>query len=632
MEPHAVYLYVFDTKRSQEPEVQSQFVLEYLFVIPVSDAIDNRSWDGRNGLDMEIKQPSEVDFRMSLFMSAACILLFIILFASSAAKPLHLDSIDFAAAAQQTGRSGVPIYYRGEEAPKHSGLYHPPLYIYLLAAWIRVFGSGESQVQLFGMLSALLQGGVVLAIMETLFGSAFAFRWSPFFWAIFLLNPYTLQTASIADIDSTIYGPLLCLVLLAVLRLSWRGGVWRVDRVYPIEYAFIGACLFLCLWAKLTTVLLVFPALFCLLFPRFSILRAALITMVLAAGSIVAFLVSYYLYGAVAGVDVTYTYRFLWESFSQRGSNGASRGMDRFRAHWDDLRFMVPFMISWTGLLPWVAACITLFVTLRATLQRRDWRLWHYATILGLATLSTVYYCAQQMTFGAAPFKYVFVYWAAVLTSPLFLLSHWMSESQLLQSGRKWPAMLLLPYVAAAVWAVFRVRDSLMLDGFGGPYIWVAYIPALTFLLAFGARNVRHGYIAAAASLVVYSGLQFGIALYQESTPYSTTYDYGQMGFTDTAAFLRSNTGPDDVIAAMKDIGFHCGRRYFETYGLIYINAGAAEFKRAALSNHFAYLVFTEGRGQDQLIVNPSLRQWVLDQATLVRSFGNYRVYQINSK
>src|SRR6516164_3923114 len=96
---------------------------------------------------MKFKQPSDVDLRMSLFISAACILLFIILFASSAAKPLHLDSIDFAAAAQQTGRSGVPIYYRGEEEPKHSGLYHPPLYIYLLAAWIRIFGFGESQVQ-----------------------------------------------------------------------------------------------------------------------------------------------------------------------------------------------------------------------------------------------------------------------------------------------------------------------------------------------------------------------------------------------------------------------------------------------------------------------------------------------------
>src|ERR1035438_115406 len=188
--------------------------------------------------------------RLAGYASAGIIFFFILLFASSAAKPLHLDNMDFPAAAKQTALTGVPVYYRGENDPNALGLYHPPLYIYLLAAWIRVFGFGESQVRLFGMTCALLQGAVVLCIIRTLFGYA-ACMWQPFFWILFLLNPYTLQTASITDIDSTIYGPLLCFVLWAALRISWRDGEWRTDPVFRWEYGLIGLAAFLCLWSKL---------------------------------------------------------------------------------------------------------------------------------------------------------------------------------------------------------------------------------------------------------------------------------------------------------------------------------------------------------------------------------------------
>jgi hypothetical protein len=38
--------------------------------------------------------------------------------------------------------------------------------------------------------------------------------------------------------------------------------------------------------------------------------------------------------------------------------------------------------------------------------------------------------------------------------------------------------------------------------------------------------------------------------------------------------------------------------------------------------------VFTEGHGQDQMAVKPSLLKWVSEHCDLVRSFGNYRLYQ----
>lgn len=572
--------------------------------------------------------------RISLYVSAAIILLFILLFAGSAGKPLNLDNMDFPAIAEHTAFTGVPVYYRGEECPNFPGLFHPPLYIYLLAAWIRAFGFGEAQARLFGMVCALVHGAVVLAIIRTLFGIAFR-RWHPLFWAVFLLNPYTLQTASITDIDSTIYGPLLCLVLLATLRISWRNGEWRTDSASWPEFALIGLALFLCLWAKLTTVLLVFPFVFLLLIAREGIRRAALAATAIAGASISVFLASYYLYGALTGLDVGSTFRFTLMSFRQRGSSGIPGLAALLRDHWNNLRYMVPFTMAWTGLLPWAAACLAMWVAFRAAVRRRDRRLLHYGLVLGLAVLSTVYYCAQTKTFGLASSKYTFVYWGLVLTAPLFLLTQWISPNPRKGSSRKATAFLLCLYVVTAVWANLRIRDVLMMDGFTGARTLVAYLPALLFMAALtGARYRRAGLIAPMAVLCAYCGIQFGIAVYQEKAPYSTTYDYGQMGFLDTVAFLKSNTRPGEVIASLRDIGFRGRLRYFENYAALNAgkgNASAKHFMEEAAAGRFAYVEFTEGRGQDQLVRNPELREWFLARFTLVRSFGNYRIYQMDT-
>src|SRR5260370_32322466 len=149
---------------------------------------------------------------------------------------------------------------------------------------------------MFGAVCALLQGSVVLGIVRILFGPAAARLIGPAFWILFLLTPYTLQTAAIADIDSTVYGPLLCLALLATLKLSWRDGRWRTDATHPREYALLVLVCTLCLWAKVTTVLITFPFIFLLLLSKLGVRRAASATLLVTGCSIAAFLASYYAY------------------------------------------------------------------------------------------------------------------------------------------------------------------------------------------------------------------------------------------------------------------------------------------------------------------------------------------------
>jgi Dolichyl-phosphate-mannose-protein mannosyltransferase len=564
---------------------------------------------------------------MALYLSGLAIFLFILLFAGAAGKPLQLDNMDFPAAAGQTAATGLPIYYRGEESPRESGLYHPPLYIYLLAAWMKVFGSGEAAVRLFGMTCALIQGGVVLAIVGTLFGTAVAWRWGPAFWAIFLLNPYTLQTPAIADIDSTIYGPLLCLLLLAALRISWRNGERRTDEVLRGEYVLVGVALFFCFWAKLTTVLLVPPFLFFLWIARLGVKRAVVFTAAVAGAGAAAFVASYFLYGALTRMDVLYTFSFTWQSFLNRGSTGTPGLVARLEDQWRNLQFMGPFMLSWTGLLPWVAAGGAMLCAANGAIRRRDRQSLDYGLILGLAFISTWYYCAKVVTFGAAPYKYGFVYWGLILTAPLFLVTRYMGSDVPVRWRWAMAAGAFL-YVSAALAAVTRMGDVLMLYGFAGLYRWAAWVPGLVF--AMGLIRTRLSKLLLAGAVCVYCGLQLGIAGYQAKAPYATTYDYGQTGFMDTVGFIRSHTGPDDLIVSMKDIGYRSQRRYFENYAALYVGQATADKLIAVMdSGKAAFMIFTEGRGQDELYMYPPLKQWVLDHCTLVRSFGNYRIYAL---
>ncbi len=76
----------------------------------------------------------------------------------------------------------------------------------------------------------------------------------------------------------------------------------------------------------------------------------------------------------------------------------------------------------------------------------------------------------------------------------------------------------------------------------------------------------------------------------------------------------------------MKDVGFLARRRYYENYSALFDDASAARLIAAWESGKVGYIVFTEGRGQDQLSLKPALRSWIDGNAEQTASFGNYRI------
>lgn len=255
--------------------------------------------------------------RLSTAVLGLTLLLAAILFGLGAAKPLNLDNAEFPPAAEATAKTWTPVYYRGEDMPRRAAVFHPPLYVYTLAAWVKAFGASPASFRYFGFACLLLAGAVAVLLVQETWGSWPGWRFHLWYWPLLLLNPYTLQTASIVDIDSSIYGPVLVLLLWGALRLgrccSGPGAGWVLLAA--------GVCV--ALWFKLTTALILWPAFWLLLRRRLggwpALWRATLVFW----GGALLFLATYAAFCRLLDLNFRFAFAFIAQSVFQRGAGSA---------------------------------------------------------------------------------------------------------------------------------------------------------------------------------------------------------------------------------------------------------------------------------------------------------------------
>lgn len=117
--------------------------------------------------------------------------------------PYVIDEAVFPYVADGILRNGAPIFYNGELRPHDIGLWHPPLYDYLLAGFVGIFGFSPFAVRAFGAVCVLLAVFVLTLAMR---------RTAPqmpqigyvVLAALVLLNPLVISGALIPDIDGSL--------------------------------------------------------------------------------------------------------------------------------------------------------------------------------------------------------------------------------------------------------------------------------------------------------------------------------------------------------------------------------------------------------------------------------------------
>src|SRR4051794_16376349 len=179
------------------------------------------------------------------------------LFAATAARgadhPFLFDETNFMFQARAIAETGIPyanMGYMGDRGRvttrAYYGLWHPPLYIYLLGLDVKLFGATEPSARLPGVALMLGTALLVYALGQTVAGGGGrGVACGLLATVLFLASPLVIQSALVVDIDGT----LLLLVVTGWVLLYLRcqqATDWR-------RLAVLGALLALAFWTKLTT-------------------------------------------------------------------------------------------------------------------------------------------------------------------------------------------------------------------------------------------------------------------------------------------------------------------------------------------------------------------------------------------
>jgi hypothetical protein len=542
-------------------------------------------------------------------LAALILVVFTFLIFAQGEKKFTLDELDFPAVAKATSETGVPIYYRGEATAHHLGLYHPPLYIYALAAQIKVFGFSENTVRAFGLACALFTAYLALALSRNWLPERSQDIYTFAFLGIYLLNPYTAANTTLPDIDSTILPPLMTLFVLFLIKNKSNLALASVF------------CLLL--WAKLTTPLALVPfALACWKFSGEPMGRLLRRTILVFGGGALLFLATYWIYCTSLNLPFGYTFSFLVHSFT-KGS--ASPGMASFVAKiWSNLG-NTKYLASEIGTpLVFLFLASLIFFGIKSTQspERRN-----AFFILCLCAAVTLFYCSLIGPFGGF-FKYPFaVFQFACIGASLLVVQ---SLEKFEGKSFLWFISLALIAFAFALVQMLHWHDR---PSFGthlsaGVAFAIAIVVGIVAGLALTQRNgIARG--ATGLVLIVFTaalGTGFGIARYEAIAPFPTKYSYGQMGMNETVAYLKANLKSDEIVWSMKDIGFYSGNHYIENYDFFF-TPGQNEKMEAMVKSGVRFFVATQGIGEDRIDVYPAAREALENCCRLEKNFGNFYIY-----
>src|SRR5262249_23580188 len=126
------------------------------------------------------------------------------------------------------------------------GLWHPPLYLYLLGLNVHLFDGAEATVRGMSVAIMFLTALVVYALGHTVAGGGARGRACGLLSvALFLVSPLVVQSAVIVDIDGT---------LLLLAMATWTLCYLRWERSASLgQLAALGALFALALWTKTTS-------------------------------------------------------------------------------------------------------------------------------------------------------------------------------------------------------------------------------------------------------------------------------------------------------------------------------------------------------------------------------------------
>jgi 4-amino-4-deoxy-L-arabinose transferase-like glycosyltransferase len=454
------------------------------------------------------------------------------------------DEVNFSFAAEAVARIGIPFANAGYMSDRYDfsqreqwALWHPPLYLYLLGLWYKLFGVSELVGRSVGVICTVTSACLVAYIGRRIATPSSASLTGLLAFALFLLNPLTVQSALILDIDGTIL--LLFVTLLTALYIR------HVQKPERWDMSILTLLFAVALWSKMTTPL---GLLFAIIAfrglerrPLLGIREAALVGVVGAA----LFLATYTVVAMSLRMPWDLPFATLWQEFTD-----ASQSTRESRESFEK------FIEAVSPAAWWISPALLVLSLAALTRRARDLielRQPHVIdVILVLAVGIFVIYLIKLA--GLFP-KYHVTAMPFIGLSAAWLVGRTVGPIRRTDS-MAWGLALVL--ATAYYWRTpvewfavgFDSLDSLLVIR---PLMLMAVTLGLAVIIAGGPVG-RH---LSMVTVMLVLGWSLGIGWRESRANFSTNYWYGSFGQREAAAFLDTQVAPDEFWGGAKEVAYY---------------------------------------------------------------------------
>jgi hypothetical protein len=528
--------------------------------------------------------------------------------------PYVIDEAAFPFAAKGVATNGTPYFYNGETRPTDLGIWHPPLYVYLLGLWIKLFGFGHIQVRGFGIMCLIT---TIIFIYKTVKLFSSTNRYAPSIAGIFYCTHYfVLQSNLIPDIDGTLLPLVISFSLYAIAKLL----VNLNQRPYT-ELFLISVSLGFSFSTKLTTPLLLFlPLVVVHFFRSKNIVSSLLLTLAQMILGLFLFLMWWIPISRIQNLDWTFPFRFTFQSAAAKSSG---EGLLNQLLNSSQMPMSA---ISWIGFSTFILFLFASYLTIKV----QDSKIKVYSiSVLAFSAISWLVY--NSIT--GAPFTFP-KYWNIGLIGISISAGLTMPAVQSIKSKK---VTLIISLFAITVFAFISwtthyrlsftqsfisLNPSVKVSG-----ILIVLILATTFLVRNTVRQKKKifTYVLLMTSIV---SMNAGVSTAISNSSFSTRYYFGESGEKEVLTWLAENSDYRSVLFAAKDIGLESGIRFYEDAQIL-TSVDEANIPEFIDSSGINLIVIRELYDYSPQIYSAQLAAAVQGFKRVVNSdFGDFQVWE----
>lgn len=560
-------------------------------------------------------------------------------------KPFNLDEADFVSVAHNINLLGRPVLYMGEDfyqdhcqlklysVEQHLGygLWHPPLYVNILALWFRIIGETTLGGRMFGLFCALLTLFLCFRIIKEIciyekIDKEKHFFILSIFSALYFINPLIVQFSLLMDIDNSLLVVMTLLIFYIVIK-NYGNDRLRVNF-------YLGLILGISLLAKLTLAPLILVSIFFFYFLMIGIKKAVKKTFVIVFIGFIFFLAAWIIYASLLSLPLNF---FLVYNY---GTKILPALKHRLFLSFPLICSTFLFSVVWASPAFLILSITSVGEQLLGFAKRKKFS---PVTLLIIFNLVICFvYTIVYPRFSMMKYQLV-AYPGFIIIIALFAVKYLKDVTirELLVSVFAGLVFLLFEHfmvpdsiLAAHVFLTKNIKTSMIFF-----YLLpIIILPLGLSVLFTGAIKSKYLILGFLTALFVYN-----ISLdFKQIAPYTTVHswnNYGEVGLREVIDYLDKKVGHDGVFICRKDIGYylkevnnHQRRKWYSNDNCSNGNCLNYNYRRA---NDFFLKVIKESDIQyiewdTQATSTSFIPKSIIDYYSFDKQFGDFIIFTKN--